>query len=113
MYRSTPLARNTRVSLSLAHSAPSLLPSPRLDVLGRHTHRMLPSLGFLLNLSRSISLPPLAPALHRCQVLDRCLELEAEVSQIPQLKRQVDRYRRTHTDMEVAAREQVRLCLWP
>ena len=43
------------------------------------------------------------------QVLDRCLELEAEVSQIPQLKRQVDRYRRSHTDMEVANREKVRL----
>lgn len=42
------------------------------------------------------------------QVLDRCLELEAEVDQIPQLKRQVDRYRRSHTDMEVANREQVR-----
>lgn len=41
------------------------------------------------------------------QVLDRCLELEAEVAQIPQLKRQVDRYRRSHTDMEVANREQV------
>lgn len=43
----------------------------------------------------------------RHQVLDRCLELEAEVSQIPQLKRQVDRYRRSHTDMEVANREKV------
>lgn len=42
------------------------------------------------------------------QVLDRCLALETEVAQIPQLKRDVDRYRRTHTDMEVANREQVR-----
>lgn len=42
------------------------------------------------------------------QVLDRCLELETDVAQIPQLKRQVDRYRRSHTDMEVANREQVR-----
>ncbi|CAN0101905.1 unnamed protein product [Scytosiphon promiscuus] len=42
------------------------------------------------------------------KVLDRCLELEAEVAQIPQLKRSVDRYRRSHTDMEVAAREQSR-----
>ncbi len=42
------------------------------------------------------------------QVLDRCLELEGDVAQIPQLKRQVDRYRRSHTDMEVANREQVR-----
>lgn len=43
------------------------------------------------------------------QVLDRCLELEAEVDQIPQLKRRVDSYRRSHTDMEVANREQVRV----
>eukprot|EP00903_Cladosiphon_okamuranus_P013669 g12730.t1 len=42
------------------------------------------------------------------KVLDRCLELEAEVSQIPQLKRQLDRYRRSHTDMEVANREKSR-----
>lgn len=41
------------------------------------------------------------------QVLDRCLELEAEVSQIPQLKRQVQGYRRSHTDMETADREKV------
>ena len=41
------------------------------------------------------------------QVLDRCLALEAEVAQIPALRRQLDSYRRSKTDMEVASREQV------
>lgn len=42
------------------------------------------------------------------QVLDRCLALEAEVAQFPALRRQLDSYRRSKTDMEVASREQVR-----
>lgn len=44
------------------------------------------------------------------QVLDRCLRLETEVAQIPQLRRQVGQYRRSQTDMEVASREQVGGC---
>ncbi|CAB1118982.1 unnamed protein product [Ectocarpus sp. CCAP 1310/34] len=42
------------------------------------------------------------------EVLDRCLRLETEVTQIPQLRRQVGQYRRSQTDMEVASREQSR-----
>lgn len=48
-------------------------------------------------------------ACHGIQVLDRCLALEEETSQIPGLRRQLDSYRRAKTDAEVASREQVSL----
>ncbi|CAM9647625.1 unnamed protein product, partial [Sphacelaria rigidula] len=42
------------------------------------------------------------------QVLDRCLALEEETSQIPGLRRQLDTYRRGKTEAEMANREQLR-----
>ena len=43
----------------------------------------------------------------RKQVLDRCLKLETEVTQIPVLRRQLEGYRRSKTEMEMTNREQV------